>query len=103
MGMQCCIVFLCLGVWQFQMWIAKRQKHYRKSTRTRNLDEAIGVGKDIYLDIHSKLRTKAPIFPKTMREVVNEFLEQKRKILGLKERKGGGFVCVPTPNIYWNF
>lgn len=46
------------NVWQFQMWVREEQEYLRRSTRTRNLEEAINVGRELYLDTHAKLRNK---------------------------------------------
>jgi len=75
-------------VFQFQMWIHQQQKYVRKSTRSRNLETAIAVGKEYYLDIHTKLRINEPVFSKTFLEVCNEFLEDKLKDVGLSRTHG---------------
>jgi hypothetical protein len=66
-------------VYQFQMWIHKEQKYIRRSTRSRNLETSIVTAKEMYLDIHTKLRMEEPIFSKTFLDVCNEFLDHKLK------------------------
>ncbi len=68
------------------MWVQQEQKYFRKSTRTKNLDTAISVGKEFYLDVHSKLRHNEPIFSKNFKDVVGEFLEEKKKFLIVNKR-----------------
>ncbi len=75
------------NVWQFQMWIKEEQEYLRRSTRSKDLNEAIRVGRDLYLDTHSKLRSSEAVFPKSMREIADKFLEQK---LGSINPKVGG-------------
>jgi len=76
------------NVWQFQMWIRESQEYLRRSTRTKDLNEAILVGKELYLDTHSKMRNDVAVFPKTMKEVVEQFLEQKQKEVGINKTQG---------------
>jgi len=73
------------NVWQFQMWIREEQEYLRRSTRTKDLNEAIIVGRDLYLDTHTKIRNSESIFPKTIREVADKFLEHKHKDIGINK------------------
>jgi integrase len=75
-------------VYQFQMWIHKEQKYIRRSTRSRNLETSIVTAKEMYLDIHTKLRMEEPIFSKTFLDVCNEFLEHKLKEVGVNKTHG---------------
>ena len=80
-------------VYQFQMWVKEEQKYVRKSTRTKNLETGISVGKEFYLDVHSKLRYKEPIFSKKFKDVVEEFIQEQRKLVGLNKSLGR-WVCI---------
>ncbi len=80
-------------VYQFQMWLHQEQKYVRKSTRTKNLELAIVVGKEYYLDIHTKLRINEPIFSKTFLDVCNEFLDDKLTEVG-ESRTHGRWVTI---------
>ena len=68
------------------MWVQQEQKYFRKSTRTKNLDTALSVGKEFYLDVHFKLRHNEPIFSKNFKKVVEEFLEEKKKFFLVNKR-----------------
>jgi integrase len=70
------------------MWVKEEQKYVRKSTRTKNLETGICVGKEFYLDVHSKLSHKEPIFPKKFKDVVEEFLEEQQKMVGVNKTLG---------------
>ena len=70
------------------MWIHKEQKYIRRSTRSRNLETSIVTAKEMYLDIHTKLRMEEPIFSKTFLDVCNEFLEHKLKEVGVNKTHG---------------
>jgi len=76
------------NVWQFQMWIREQQKYLRRSTRCKDLNQAIIVGRDLYLDTHSKLRSNKSVFPKTIGEVCDLFLLQKEKEIGVNKTHG---------------
>ncbi|MBT6421007.1 MAG: tyrosine-type recombinase/integrase [Gammaproteobacteria bacterium] len=76
------------NVWQFQMWIKEEQEYLRRSTRSKDLNEAIRVGRDLYLDTHSKLRSSEAVFPKSMREIADKFLEQKQTEVGINKSQG---------------
>jgi len=71
------------NVWQFQMWIRENQEYLRRSTRTKDLDQAIIIGRDLYLDTHAKMRNSQPVFPKTIKEISDKFLEYKKKDVGI--------------------
>jgi len=76
------------NVWQFQMWIREEQKYLRKSTRTKNLEQAITVGREFFLSTNAKLRNQESIFPKTVQQVVDHFLEVKKNEIGINKTKG---------------
>jgi len=80
-------------VYQFQMWLHKEQKYVRKSTRARNLEQAVAVGKEYFLDIHTKIRINEPIFSKTFFEVSKEYLEEILNGVG-ESRTHGRFVTI---------
>jgi len=73
------------NVWQFQMWVKEEQEYLRRSTRTKNLEEAITIGQDLYIATRAKLLNSESVFPKTMREVADMFLEQKQKDVGINK------------------
>ena len=68
--------------WQFQMWIPDEKKYVRKSTKTRNRDQAIIIGKKYYLETHAKIINQTPVFPPSAKELADEYLEQKKKDVG---------------------
>ena len=68
--------------WQFQMWVSDEHKYYRKSTKRRNLEEAIVVAKEYYLDTQTKIRNKTPVFPHSAEKLADEYLEHKKKVVG---------------------
>ena len=73
------------NVWQFQMWVKEDKKYIRKSTRTRQLDEALEIGKEFFFDVKAKIKYEQPVFPKTIGEISDEFLIQQEKEIGLNK------------------
>jgi hypothetical protein len=49
------------------------------------LETGISVGKEFYLDVHSKLRHNEPIFSKKFKDVVEEFVGEQRKLVGVNK------------------
>ena len=75
-------------MWQFQMWIAGERKYVRRSTKKRNLEEAIIVAKEYYLDTQTKIRNQTPVFPHSAEELSEQFLAHLNKDVGHTVTKG---------------
>ena len=71
------------NIWQFQMWVKEEKRYVRKSTRTRQLDEALEVGKEYFFDVKAKQKYHQPVFPKTFGEISDEFLARYKKEIAL--------------------
>ena len=72
-------------VWQFRMWIKDERKHYRKSLRTTNYDEAYNKGLDLALELSSDQRVGKQIFGITLGEFVDLYLEYREKDVGTED------------------
>jgi integrase len=76
------------NVWQFQMWLTSDQKYLRRSLRTKDISEAVRVAEDLYLDTRAKIRGNEAVFPKTMQELADEFLDKKKEEIGIHRTYG---------------
>ena len=86
--------------WQFQMWVSDEHKYYRKSTKRRNLEEAIVVAKEYYLDTQTKIRNKTPVFPHSAEKLADEYLEHKKKDVGHMLTEGR-WITIRTQLRHW--
>ena len=66
-------------VFQFRTWIAGEKKYYRKTLKTRDLETALGRGREMFLDIKVELRLGKKIFGLTIGELVDGFLEYQKE------------------------
>ena len=66
-------------VWQFRMWIADEGKAVRKSLRTRDFEAAVARAETEVLEILSNLSTGKKLFGATLQELVDLFLEWRKK------------------------
>ena len=87
-------------MWQFQMWISDEHKYYRKSTKKRNLEDAIVVAKEYYLDTQTKIRNKTPVFPHAAEKLADEFLDHVKKDVG-HDLTAGRLETIRTQLKHW--
>ena len=65
--------------WQFRMWISEDKKYFRQSLRTKDKDIAIERSTELYLETHHKMKSGMKIFDTTVRELVNDYLQEQKK------------------------
>lgn len=70
-------------VWQFQMYVQDEQKYYRKSLKTRDLDSALEMARELGAELIGKRRAGIKIFGMSLQELVNEWVEYKRSEVAL--------------------
>jgi len=82
-------------VWQFEMNIkgerydtSKKTKYLRRSLKTRKIDEAKRLGKELWIEVLGKVQAVQPIFSPTTSELVNMFLEVKKSEVGINKTFG---------------
>ena len=82
-------------VWQFEMNIkgerydaSKKTKYLRRSLKTRKIDEAKRLGKELWIEVLGKVQVVQAIFSPTTSELVNMFLEVKKSEVGINKTFG---------------
>ena len=76
------------GVWQVKIWITEEQKYLRKSLRTRDEDLARRLAEDEYIQVKAKRLTGQKLFKVTFHKVIDEWLEEQQKTIGISKTKG---------------
>jgi len=66
-------------VWQFRMWIKEDKKHYRKSLKTKDFNQAMGKAKELAMELMTNLRTGRKIYSITLQELVDLYLLHRAK------------------------
>lgn len=67
------------SVYQLRMWIEKEQKYVRKSLKTKDLEVAKQKAEQKVLETLGVIASGKKVFGITVEELINQFLEQKRK------------------------
>lgn len=65
-------------VYQFHMWIKNEKKHYRKSLRTKQYDEAFEKAKKLTLKLMSEGMSNKLIFSITVEELIKRYLAYRK-------------------------
>ncbi|MCB9988117.1 MAG: hypothetical protein H6868_02145 [Rhodospirillales bacterium] len=63
--------------WSMSCWLREEGKCYRRSMRTRNLDEAKELAREKYFQLKADIRSGNRIFTKTAEELVQDFIKYK--------------------------
>lgn len=63
--------------WSMSCWLKDENKCYRRSLRTKNLEEAKELARDQYFKLQGDIRAGNRIFSKTAQELVDEFVKHK--------------------------
>lgn len=63
--------------WSMSFWLREEGKCYRRSLRTRNLDEAKQLAFDKYIQIKADIKLGNRVFTKTAEELVQDFIKHK--------------------------
>jgi len=69
-------------VWQFRMWLPKEGKHYRKSLKTTNFNQALASGKEMALELNTNMMVGKKNFGITIQELLDLYLENREKDIG---------------------
>lgn len=81
-------------VWQCRIRVSEEGKYFRKSLRTKNLEDAKKEAKKQYHEIHGKLMLGQPIFDRKYKELVDEYLEHELKSVEYGEKSHGRYVTI---------
>ena len=73
-------------IWQMRVWVREENRHFRKSLRTRDLEEAKEKARKIYYQMMGQIEVGHKIFSITMGECVGKYLEHQQ------QRVDGGFI-----------
>lgn len=63
--------------WSMSFWLQKEKKAYRRSLRTKNLDDAKSLAKRQYFKLMADAEAGRTIFPKKAKELVAEYIKYK--------------------------
>ena len=66
--------------WSVRIWVKEEQKYYVKGLGTKDKEKSIELSKEHYKDIHSKLRTGEQVFDKTVEELVELYLKNRKHV-----------------------
>ena len=69
-------------IWQFRMWLNKEKKHYRKSLRTKVLQDAFRLAEQIALELRVNQEVGKKAFGITMLELQDAYIEHREKDIG---------------------
>ena len=61
-------------VWQMRCWISAEKKHFKKSLRTKNLEDAKEKGRKLYYQMMGQIEVGHKIFSITMSVCVEKYL-----------------------------
>ena len=73
-------------VWQMRCWIKPEKRHFKKSLRTKDLEDAKTKGRKLYYSMMGKLDSGQRLFTITSSELVERYLEMQQ------DRVDGGFI-----------
>ena len=76
------------GVWQVKIWIKEEQKYLRKSLRTRDEDLARRLAEDEYISVKASRITGQKIFKVALHTIIDEWLVEQRKTVGISKTLG---------------
>ena len=76
------------GVWQVKIWIKEEQKYPRKSLRTRDEDLARRFAEDEYISVKASRITGQKIFKVALHTIIDEWLVEQRKTVGISKTLG---------------
>ena len=65
-------------VWQMRCWIKPEKRHFKKSLRTKDLEDAKTKGRKLYYSMMGKLDSGQRLFTITSSELVERYLEMQQ-------------------------
>jgi len=83
-------------VWQFRMYIASEQKHYRKSLKTRDLDTAKSRASELTLDLLAKQQNGVKLFGMSLGELVAEYIHFRQEDVEDGQLSSGRLVTIKS-------
>jgi site-specific recombinase XerD len=86
------------GIWYVKIWIHEEEKYYQKSLRTRDENYARSLAENEYVLIKAKRLNKQQIFSQTLHQVIDEWLEEIKKGVGISRTEGRYKVIVSQTN-----
>ena len=76
------------GIWYVKIWIHEENKYYQKSLRTRDENYARSLAENEYVLIKAKRLNNQQIFSQTLYQVIDEWLEEQNKGVGISRTEG---------------
>ena len=76
------------GIWYVKIYIHEEKRYFQKSLRTRDEDLARRLAEDEYIQIKAKRLTGQKIFKVSLHKVIDEWLEEQKKTIGLSKTLG---------------
>ena len=76
------------GIWYVKIWIHEENRYYQKSLRTRDENYARSLAENEYVLIKAKRLNKQQIFSQTLYQVIDEWLEEQYKGVGISRTEG---------------
>jgi integrase len=67
------------GIWQFRMWVKEEGRHVRKTLKTRDLDEALELGRRTYAEILGQTASGKKLFGTSFADACQQWLETQQK------------------------
>ena len=71
-------------IWQFRFYVPDENKHYRKSLKTKDFNEAMSKAKDWALELITNIKSGKTIHSITLRELIDLFLEYRKQEICIK-------------------
>ena len=76
------------GIWYVKIYIHEEKRYFQKSLRTRDEDLARRLAEDEYIQIKAKRLTGQKIFKVSLHKVIDEWLEEQKKTIGISKTLG---------------
>jgi len=86
------------GIWYVKIYIHEEKKYFQKSLKTRDEDLARRLAEDEYVQIKAKRLTGQKIFKMSFHKVIDEWLEEQKKTIGISKTLGRYQVIVSQTN-----
>ena len=86
------------GIWYVKIYIHDEKRYFQKSLRTRDEDLARRLAEDEYIQVKAKRLTGQKIFKVSLHKVIDEWLEEQKKTIGLSKTLGRYHTIVSQTN-----
>jgi len=71
------------GVWQFRIWLADEDKYFRQSLRTKNKEDAIEKGEELFWTIKLDKKNGKKIYSISIAKAVQKYIEYRKNDVGI--------------------